>query len=56
MAFIFWFEQLLFSKVGFTTSATKAVIDSFINLDYDLSEVVENFGTDETSVRIWKTP
>jgi len=31
-------------------------IDSFINLDQDLSEFVKIFGTDEASVRIWKTP
>ena len=31
-------------------------IDSFINLDQDLSEIIKIFGTDEASLRILKTP
>ena len=45
MTFIFWFEQLLFCKVGFTTSATKAVIPTLlkrIGWDIDLVAVLLN--------------
>ena len=34
MAFIFCFEQLLFSKVGFTTSTTKAVKPTLLNKSF----------------------
>ena len=38
--------------IGRDVLGVGSVIDSFINLDQDLSEIIEHFGIDEASVGI----